>query len=76
MTGSNVSADPTQPTRRVVLGVPIIPSAAVAEGDVWAIPQARVLVVLREDVTLDADRSAYFSSDRIGVRATLRVGFC
>jgi HK97 family phage major capsid protein len=67
--------DASQPTQRQILGIPLIPSPAVAEGDVWAIPAAKALVVLREDVTLDVDRSAYFSSDRIGIRATLRVGF-
>lgn len=77
-TGSNeplLTADPTQPTRRQVLGVPVISSPAVAVGDVWAIPAAKVMVVLREDVTLAVDESAYFSSDSIGVRATVRVGY-
>jgi len=77
-TGSNeplLGYDASQPTRRQVLGVPLVPSPAVAAGDVWAIPSSKVVVVLREDVTLDVDRSAYFSSDRIGIRATLRVGF-
>jgi HK97 family phage major capsid protein len=40
-----------------------------------AIPASRVVVVLREDVTLAVDTSAYFSSDRIGIRATMPVGF-
>ncbi|ANZ27230.1 capsid protein [Rhodococcus sp. WB1] len=77
-TGSNeplLGNDPTAPTKRTVLGVPLHSSPAVAAGDIWAIPIERVQVVLREDVTLDVDASAYFSSDRIGVRATLRVGF-
>ncbi|MGA4690704.1 phage major capsid protein [Rhodococcus sp. AB351] len=77
-TGSNeplLGNDPTAPTKRTVLGVPLYSSPAVAAGDIWAIPRDRVQVVLREDVTLDVDASAYFSSDRIGVRATMRVGF-
>lgn len=78
-TGSNeplLGADPTAPTKRTILGVPLVSSPAVSEAaGVWAIPVARVVVVLREDVRVDVDRSAYFSSDRIGVRATLRVGF-
>jgi hypothetical protein len=40
---------------------------------VWAIPAAKVLVVLRDDVRLDVDRSRYFESDRIGIKATMRV---
>lgn len=67
--------DPTQPTRRLILGVPLIPSPAVAAGTIWGIPGARVFVVVREGTTLDVDRSAYFASDSIGVRAVMRVGF-
>lgn len=77
-TGSNeplLGYDASQPTRRQVLGVPLLPSPAVAEGTVWAIPAAKVFVVIREDVTLDVDRSAYFSSDRVAIRATMRIGF-
>jgi len=77
-TGSNeplLGFDPTQPTRRQVLGVPLVPSPAVAVGTVWAIPATKVLVVLRDDVRLDVDRSRYFESDRIGIKATMRVGF-
>lgn len=77
-TGSNeplLGNDPSAPTKRTVLGVPLYPSPAVAVGDIWAIPIERVQVVLRDDVALDVDGSAYFSSDRIGVRATMRVGF-
>jgi HK97 family phage major capsid protein len=70
-----LSFDATQPTRRQVLGVPLVSSPAVAAGDIWAIPAAKAMVVLREDVTLTVDSSAYFSSDCIGIRATLRVGF-
>ncbi len=76
--GSNeplLGYDAAQPTKRLVLGVPLIPSPAVAVGDVWGVPVAKTLVVLREDVTLAVDTSAYFSSDRIGIRATMRVGF-
>ena len=76
-TGSNeplLGYDASQPTQRQVLGVPLIPCPAVAVGDVWAIPKAKVLVVLRDDVRLDVDRSRYFETDRIGIKATMRVG--
>lgn len=76
-TGSNeplLGYDASQPTQRQVLGVPLIPSPAVAVGDVWAIPQAKVVIVLRDDVRLEVDRSRYFESDRIGIKATMRVG--
>lgn len=76
-TGSNeplLGYDASQPTQRQVLGVPLIPAPAVAVGDVWAIPQAKLVVVLRDDVRLEIDRSRYFESDRIGIKATMRVG--
>lgn len=76
--GSNeplLGYDAAQPTQRQVLGVPLIPSPAVAVGTVWAIPQAKVVVVQRDDVRLDIDRSRYFETDRIGIKATMRVGF-
>lgn len=77
-TGSNeplLGYNAAQPTQRQVLGVPLIPSPAVAVGTVWAIPQAKIVIVLRDDVRLDVDRSRYFETDRIGIKATMRVGF-
>lgn len=76
--GSNrplLQPDPTQPGRYVIFGVPLVPSAAVGAGVVWAIPAMRVFSVLRQGTTLDVDRSVYFSSDRVAVRATARVAF-
>lgn len=70
-----LGVDPTQPGVRQVFGVPLLSSPAVAAGTVWGIPRDRVFVVVREDVTLDVDRSAYFASDSVGVRAIMRVGF-
>ncbi|MDI2097998.1 phage major capsid protein [Ruicaihuangia caeni] len=77
-TGSNrdlLQPDPTLPGVRRVAGVPLLVSPAVTEGTIWGIPTALSLVALRKDVTLDVDRSAYFASDRVGIRATLRVGW-
>lgn len=76
--GSNIpllGVDPSQPTRRLVQGVPLIVSPAVGDDVIWAIPQAFSFVVVHDDVTLDIDRSAFFTSDRIGVRSTLRVAW-
>ena len=75
--GSNeplLTSDPTQPTRRVILGVPVISSAAVSPGTVWGIPQAKVYLVMREGTRLDVDSSAYFNRDSVAIRATLRAG--
>ena len=77
-TASNVpliTTDPTQPSQRLVLGVPLIPSPAVSDFEVWALPRQFSFVVQNDEPTLDVDASPFFTSDRIAVRATLRVGF-
>lgn len=70
-----LGTDPSAPTKRLIQGVPLVSSSAVAVGDIWAIPRDRVHIVLRQDVTLDVDHSVFFTTDRVAVRATLRVGF-
>ncbi len=76
--GSNIpllQPDPTQPTRRLIGGVPLLVSAGVTSGTVWAIPSDRALLVVREDADIVTDGSVYFTSDRVAVRGTMRVGF-
>lgn len=76
--GSNLpllGADPTQPTKRQINGVPLVVSPAVTAGTIWGIPRSRSYVVRRQDVDLQTDASVYFTSERIAVRASLRVGF-
>ncbi|OZE85524.1 phage major capsid protein [Rhodococcoides fascians] len=67
--------DPTLPTRRLVQGVPLLVSPHVAPNTIWAIPAARSLLVLRQDATIETDRSAFFTSDRSAVRAILRATY-
>lgn len=77
-TGSNeplLGADPTAPTKRTISGVNLYTSPAVTRGSIWGIPGDRVFVVVREDATVEADHSVFFTSDRVAVRATMRVGF-
>lgn len=79
-TGSNeplMQPDPTLPTRRQVLGIPLLVSTAVAPGTIWALDATRTIVALRSPAQgdVEADSSPYFSSDRTAVRARLRVGF-
>jgi hypothetical protein len=50
-------------------------SPLVAETEIWGIPQQFSFVVQNKEATLDLDSSAFFTSDRIGIRATLRVAF-
>lgn len=78
--GSNeplFGTDPAQPTRRVVVGVPIIPSVAVAAGTTWGVDASRNYVAIKPpiegDVTLDS--SVFFTSDRYAIRARMRVAF-
>jgi HK97 family phage major capsid protein len=76
--GSNkalLQADPTQPTARTISGVPLYVSPAVAADVVWAVPQQHSLFVIRQDATAESDRSAFWTSDRTGVKAILRVSF-
>lgn len=76
--GSNkplLGSDPTTPTRRTLQGVQLLTSPAVTAGTVWGIPRVRAIMVRRNGVELAVDRSAYFTSDRTAIRATMRVGF-
>lgn len=77
-TGSNrplLGVDPTLPTKRTIYGVPLFVAPDVAAKTAWAIPSDRTYIVVREGTRVDIDRSAYFSSDRTGVRGVMRVGF-
>jgi HK97 family phage major capsid protein len=76
--GSNkplLGSDPSSPTRRILQGARLFTSPGVTVGTVWGIPQVRAVMVRREGVELAVDRSAYFTSDRTAIRATMRVGF-
>ncbi|MPZ61839.1 MAG: phage major capsid protein [Propionibacteriales bacterium] len=67
--------DATLPTKRAIQGVPLYVSPHVTAGVVWGVPQARVHVVVRTDARIEADKSVYFTSDRVAVKGTMRVGF-
>lgn len=59
----------------VVAGLPVVSSRHVEAGKLWVVDSSQVITVLREDVELAVSADAYFSSDRIALRATLRAGF-
>jgi HK97 family phage major capsid protein len=67
--------DPTRPASRVIGGVPLYTTPSLGNDIVFSIAQAHSVVARRQDVSLVTDASAYFSSDRVGIRATLRIGF-
>ncbi len=76
-TGSNepvLGKDATSATSRQILGVPLHVSPSVAANTLWALDSSRVWLVLREDTTVEADRSVFFTSDRVAVKAVMRVG--
>ncbi len=75
-TGSNqplLGMDATSATSRQILGVPLYVSSAVAANTVYAVDSSRSFLVMREGVQVAVSTDAYFSSDRIGVKATMRV---
>lgn len=67
--------DPTSPVARQILGAALLVSPAVGDDVIWAIPQAHSLIVVREDVETDVSTDVYFTSDRIAVKTTMRVGW-
>lgn len=69
--------DPTQPGKRQISGVPLLvsPAVPVANNQVWGIPRDFCYFVIRTGAEILADRSVFFTSDRIALRATMRVGF-
>lgn len=60
---------------RTVEGVPLVVSTHVTPGTVWALDSRYVQVVVRDNTRLEVDKSAYFSTDQVAVKATMRVGF-
>ncbi|MBZ4620992.1 phage major capsid protein [Mycobacterium avium subsp. hominissuis] len=69
--------DPTQPGQRQILGIPLRTSPYVTTTDnvVWGISQAQAFMVVRETAEVEADRSVFFTSHRVAVRAIVRLGF-
>lgn len=77
-TGSNLplfGVGATNGIERNILGVPLFVSPYVVAGTAWGIPAARIFSVLRSDVSLDIDKSAFFTKDQTTIRAIMRVGF-
>lgn len=76
--GSNKSLlqpDPTQPTRKLVNGVPVLVSPDIPAAVVWGVSKPYSIVLLRNDADIQIDSSSFFTSDRTAVRVTLRIGF-
>jgi hypothetical protein len=63
------------PTKPKLHGVRLLTSPGVTEGSVWGIPKVRAILVRRTAVDLQVDKSAYFTSDRTAIHATMWDGF-
>jgi HK97 family phage major capsid protein len=70
-----LGADATDATARQILGVPLLVCPNLADGVIYGLAAERNVVVIREEVSIAVSSDAYFSSDQIAVRATMRVGF-
>lgn len=55
--------------------LPLLTCPNVPTGTVWGIPADLALLVIREDAEVTTDSSVFFTSDRVAVRAIMRVGF-
>lgn len=69
-----LTSDVTAPTSRTIYGRPLLVSSAVAAKTAWGVARDRVFVVIRDDAKVEVDKSVYFTSDRVAVKATMRVG--
>lgn len=74
-TTSNRDLIESDGTAFLISGTPVIPSPAVAAGTAWGLPSDRVIVGVRQDAGVAVDNSAFFTSDRVAIRATMRVAF-
>ncbi|WP_043441846.1 phage major capsid protein [Arthrobacter sp. L77] len=73
-TGSGSNQTLTQ-TPREILGRPVFVNSNVPQGTAWGVDAATAITVLREDLELAISADAYFTSDRIAIRSTARIGF-
>jgi hypothetical protein len=57
--------------------VPLLtcPYVITTDNVVWGISMQYAYMIVREDVEVEADRSVFFTSDRIPLRAIVRLGF-
>jgi HK97 family phage major capsid protein len=67
--------DSSKPTGRMVAGVQLLTSPAVPSDVIWAIPQDRVVIALRQGAEVKTDASVFFTSDKLAIRTTLRVSW-
>lgn len=77
-TGSNeplLAPDANSSTRRSLAGIELHTSSAIPAGTIYGYDKTRLFTIVRDDVTVEMDRSAFFGSDSTAIRAIARIGF-
>lgn len=62
-------------TPREIQDRPVFVNANVPQGTAWGVDSTTAMTVLREDLELAISGDAFFTSDRIAIRSTARIGF-
>ena len=70
-----LSPDATSASIDGILGIPVITNPAVPAGTIYGIPRDRMMLVVRDAAEVATDKSIYFLSDRIAVKASVRIGW-
>ncbi|PYE19252.1 HK97 family phage major capsid protein [Williamsia limnetica] len=66
--------DASQPVAATIQGLPVVADPAVKADALYVVDASRIVLAVRQEATLTTDASVYFSSDRVAVKANLRVG--
>ncbi|MBN7304341.1 phage major capsid protein [Mycobacteroides abscessus subsp. bolletii] len=75
VTGGDIVGSDGLATNYRIAGVPLVSSPHASPLAIWGIPRQYTFAVVRSDAELAVDSSAFFSSDRVAVRAKMRAGF-
>lgn len=60
---------------RNVLAVPLLVSPSVVAGTIYGVDSRFSQLIVRDGSRIEVDRSVFFTSDRVAVKGTMRVGF-
>lgn len=70
-----ISPDQQSANVTTVLGVPIYATPHCPAGTIYGVPRNRVHLVIREAAEVLTDSSLFFLSDRIAIKASVRIGW-
>lgn len=72
--GSNQALVVPGPGGELMLeGLPVVVSPDLPSGTAYGLDSSRIVFAIREDAQVISDSSAFFTSDRVAVRATMRL---